>query len=177
VQNNIPTNNQIKAKEVRVVDETGKQLGILALSEAIRIAQEKKLDLIQVTERVVPPVCKIGDFGKYLYSQKKKERSIKQKGGELKGIRLTFAISEHDLEMRAHQAEKFLKEGDVIRVEMRLRGRERSLGDFAKNKMRKFIEILEKLTPTKIEKEIKREPRSLTMMISARSKKEATSKQ
>jgi len=131
------------------------------------MARERNLDLIQVTEKVDPPVCKIEDYGKYLYREEKKSRSMKkQKGGELKGIRLTYNISLHDLETRAHQAEKFLKKGDVIRVELTLRGREKALQDFAKEKINKFVEILSQITPIKIEKEMRREPRALTMIIS-----------
>jgi translation initiation factor IF-3 len=160
-------NSQIRAKEIRVIDETGKQLGVMDLESALRIAQERNLDLIQVTEKVTPPVCKLGDYGKYLYREEKKERAThKRKGGELKGIRLTFNISQHDLETRVHQAEKFLNKGNKIRIELRLRGREKTLQDFAKGKIAKFLEILKEITPIKIEKELKREPRGLTMIIS-----------
>ena len=138
----------------------------MPLLEALQTAEGRKLDLIQVTEKVEPPVCKLGDYGKYLYREEKKERSIhKHKGGELKGIRLTFNISLHDLKTRANLAGKFLNKGDRIRIELPLRGREKALGDFAKEKMNKFLEILKDLTPIKIEKELKREPRGLTMII------------
>jgi translation initiation factor IF-3 len=160
-------NNQIRAPQVRVIDETGKQLGVISSEEALRIAQERNLDLIQVTEKVEPPVCKIGDYGKYLYQEEKKGKSAKKhKGGELKGIRLTFNISLHDLETRVRQAEKFLSKGDKVRIELPLRGRQKALGDFAKEKVGKFLEILKNTTPIKIERELKREGRGLTMIIS-----------
>ena len=160
-------NNQIRAREVRLIDETGKQFGVVPLAEALQVARERNLDLIQVTEKVDPPVCKIGDYGKYLYKEEKKEKSThKHRGGELKGIRLTFNISQHDLETRAHQAEKFLQKGDIIRMELRLRGREKALDGFAREKVAKFVEALKSLTPIKIEKELKREPRCLSMIIS-----------
>ncbi len=162
-----PTNNQIRAREIRLIDETGKQMGVVGLEEALRIARERNLDLIQVTEKVAPPVCKIGDYGKYLYREEKKNKATKkQKGGELKGLRLTFNISLHDLETRARQAEKFLKRGDKVRIELVLRGRERALQNFAREKINKFIEILKGITPIKIEREIKKESRGLTMIIS-----------
>jgi translation initiation factor IF-3 len=152
---------------VRLVDETGKQLGVVPLTEALRISSERNLDLIQVTEKVEPPVCRIEDYGKYLYREEKKNRSVKkQKGGELKGIRLTYNISIHDMETRAHQAEKFLSAGDTVRVELTLRGREKALQGFAREKLDKFIEILGAMTPIKIEKQAKREARGLTMIIS-----------
>lgn len=150
-----------------MIDETGKQLGVLPLTEALGMAQEKNLDLIQVTEKVDPPVCKIMEYGKYLYAEEKKEKEMsKQKGGELKGLRLSFNISDHDIETRANSAEKFLKEGDKVRVEMLLRGREKALGDFAKEKMLKFLETLDKLIPIKLERELKREPKGFTAIIS-----------
>ncbi len=160
-------NRQIRAKEVRLIDETGKQLGIVSLESALQKAEERHLDLIQVTEKVEPPVCKIMDHGKYLYQEKKKEKQIvkKQKGGELKGIRLGFNISQHDLEVRAHQTEKFLKQGNKVRIEMILRGREKALGNFAKEKINKFLETLQPLCPYKVERELKREPRGFSMII------------
>ena len=159
-------NNQIRALQVRTIDETGKQLGILPLEEAIKAARDRGLDLIQVTERVEPPVCKIGNYGKYLYQEEKKEKAtLKKKGGDLKGIRLTFNISQHDLETRARQSAKFLAKGDFIRVELPLRGREKALQDFAKDKVVKFLETLKALTPIKIERDLKRESRGFNMII------------
>jgi len=144
----------------------------LELEKAIQIAKERGFDLIQVTEKVSPPICKIMDYGKYLYQQKKKEKTAKQhqKGSELKGIRLGFGISEHDLEIRAKQAEKFLKKGNKIRIEMKLRGREKALGQFAKEKVNKFLEILNNLIPIKTEGELRRQPRGLTMIVSKKIK-------
>jgi translation initiation factor IF-3 len=162
-----PTNNQIRAAKVRVIDETGKQLGILNLDEALSLAREKNLDLIQVTEKVDPPVCKIMEYGKYLYAEGKKEKEAarKQKGGELKEIRLSFGISAHDLETRARQTEKFLKSGDKVRIQMVLRGREKAHQDFAREKIGHFLEIMQKLVPFKVERELKREPRGFTIII------------
>ncbi|MFH1462686.1 MAG: translation initiation factor IF-3 [bacterium] len=160
-------NNQIKAKEVRLIDETGKQMGVVSFEEAGRIAIERELDLIQVTEKVEPPVCRLGDYGKYLYREEKKEKlSKKHKGGELKRIRLTFNISLHDLETRARQTEKFLSKGNKVMIELPLRGREKALGNFAKEKINKFLEILNNIIPIKTERELKREARGFTMIIS-----------
>ena len=158
-------NNRIRAREVRVIDEAGRQLGVFSLQEALSLAQERNLDLIQVTEKVEPPVCKIGDYGKYLYSLQKKEKATKTKAGEIKGVRISFAISPHDLEIKARQAEKFLKKGYRVRVELILRGREKALGDFAKGKMAQFLEVLGKLTAFKTERELKREPRGFIMIV------------
>ncbi|MDD5144539.1 MAG: translation initiation factor IF-3 [Candidatus Pacebacteria bacterium] len=160
-------NNQIRAREVRLIDETGKQLGVVSLEDALGMAREKNLDLIQVTEKVDPPVCKIGDYGKYQYQQEKKEKTLnKQKGGELKEVRLTFNISPHDLETKAKLAEKFLKKGDKVKVELYLRGREKAFGDFGREKVNKFLELLNSLTEIKMERELKREPRGFMTIIS-----------
>lgn len=166
-QNKVLVNNRIRAREVRLIDETGQQLGVLELNQAIEKAKEKGLDLIQVTEKVEPPVCKIMDYGKYLYALKKRERAAKHhKGGEMKGIRLTFNISDHDLETRAKQAEKFLKIGDKIRIEMKLRGREKAHQDFAREKIKKFLQGINNSVPIKVERELKRQARGLTMIVS-----------
>lgn len=161
-------NNQIRAARVRLIDKDGKQLGVFSINEALEKAREAGLDLIKVTERVEPPVCKIMDYGKYAYQQKKKERKQQQqKGGELKNIRLTFNISQHDLQTRAKTAEKFLKKGDKVRIELVLRGRQKSfaLRNFAEEKIKQFLKILEKSTPIKIERPLKKETRGLTMII------------
>jgi translation initiation factor IF-3 len=160
-------NNFIRAKEVRVISETGEQLGVMDIFDAINLAKSKALDLIQVTERVEPPVCRIGDYGKYLYQQQKKERKmIKPKGGELKEVRLTFGISPHDMETRAKQAKEFLEEGNKIKINMNLRGREKAMGNFATEKVKKFLEILNSQIPIKTERELKREPRGFAMIVS-----------
>ena len=102
---------------MRVISETGEQLGVMNIFPAIDLAKSKGLDLIQVTEKVEPPVCRIANYGKYLYQQQKKEKKIsKPRGGELKEIRLTFNISPHDMETRATQAKKFLEEGDKVKI-------------------------------------------------------------
>lgn len=107
------------------------------------------------------------DYGKYLYSEQKKARkeAQKQKGGELKQVGISFGISSHDLEFKAVQIEKFLKRGDKVRIEMRLRGRERSLTQFAREKMNKFLETIESLISIKVERELKKEQRGLTIII------------
>jgi len=158
-------NNQIRAPRVRVIDEAGKQLGVFNLEKALQLAKERNLDLVQVTEKVEPPVCKITDYGKYLYWQEKKERRAK-KSGEVKGVRISFRISLHDLETKANLAEKFLKKGNKVRLEMRLKGRENLFSNLAKEKIKKFLEILENLIPIKIERDLKREPRGFSMIIS-----------
>lgn len=171
-------NHRIRAREVRLIDETGKQLGVVAFEKALQMAQERNLDLVQVTDKVEPPVCKIIDYGKYLYQLQKKEKEKKtQKSTEIKGIRLRFNISPHDLETRARQAEKFLKKGNIVKIEMLLRGREKALGQFAKEKMNHFVEILSERVPIKIERDLKRAPNKLMMIVSGDQKQEVKNKE
>ena len=167
MQNKTPVNNFIRAKEVRVISETGEQLGVMGIFEAIDLAKAKGMDLIQVTEKVEPPVCRIGNYGKYLYSLQKKERKTKTKTKtELKEIQLGFNISPHDLETKANQSYKFLEGGDKVKVSMVLKGREKAMGDYAKNKIMLFLETVNKQIEIKIERELKREPRGFTLIIS-----------
>lgn len=159
-------NNQIRAKEVRLIDETEKQVGLVPLEEALSLAKERGLDLIQVTERVEPPVCKLGNYGKFIYQLEKKERKAgQQKGGQLKEVRLTFGISTHDMETRAKQAKLFLGRGDTVRIVMRLRGREKAMGAFAREKVEKFLETVRTLIPITIDREPKMEPAGLSLII------------
>ncbi len=158
-------NHQIKAKKVRLIDETGKQIGVALLDEALKMARERQLDLIQVTEKLEIPVCKIGDYGKYLYRLQKKERKKGKTEGELKTIRLSFNISAHDIEVKSKQAKKILEKGGKVRIELKLKGREIKFADFGKDKINQFLEILNKLITIKVERNLKREPRGLTTII------------
>ena len=165
-------NNQIRAEKVRLIDTTGESIGILSLNEAIEKAKEQDLDLIQITEKTEPPICKIMNYGKYLYIKEKKEKSGTKAKIELKGVRLKFNISSHDLETRAKQAEKFLKKGNKVRIEMKLRGREKALFDFSREKIKTFLDILNKSIPIKIEQDLKKQPRGLTMIVSRDTQKD-----
>ncbi len=123
------------------------------------------MDLVQVTKRADPPVCKIIDYGKYLYSLQKKEKKKSKKSSKVKGVQLGFKTAEHDLKIKAKQAKKFLEAGDRIRIEMRLRGREKAHRDLAKQKINKFLELVEEEIEIKKESKIKKAPRGLTLMI------------
>ena len=160
-------NNRIKADKVRLIDEEGKQLGVFSLEEALKKAREKDLDLVKVTgKKVSPPVCKIMEYGKYLYELEKREKKQEQKGGELKGVRLGYNISEHDMKIKMKRAEKFLNKGNKVKIEMRLRGRENAHKNIAEEKVKKFLEILRESIAFKVEKDIKRKGRSFTVIIS-----------
>jgi translation initiation factor IF-3 len=159
-----PINNQIRAAQVRLIDETDHQVGVVTLKEALERAWEKHLDLVQVTDKVNPPVVRIVEFGKYLYSLQKKEKNTRT--SEVKGIRLTYNISPHDMETRAAAAKKFLEKGDKVKIELRLRGREKAFSNMSKEKVGQFLEILGKTIPYKVDAELKRETNSFSMIIS-----------
>jgi len=150
---------------VQVVDETGKNLGVLDTYKAIEIAHERGLDLVEIAPTAKPPVCKITDYGKYKYQQAKKEQQqkAKQKTIEVKGIRIGLSTSSHDLEYKAKQSGEFLGEGNKVRIEMRLRGREKAHLDLAKEKLSDFLKLI--TIAYKIEEEPKRNPIGLIMTI------------
>jgi len=158
-------NNQIRAPQVQVVDETGKNLGVLNTLEAIKIAQERGLDLVEIAPTAKPPVCKIVDYGKYKYQQEKKEhkQKAKQKKTEIKGLRIGFNTSSHDLEYKAKQMGEFLAEGHKVRIEIKLRGREKTFGDLAKEKLNNFLKLIP--VAYKIEEVPKRNPIGFTITI------------
>ena len=140
MQKRIFINNQIRSPKVRVIDQEGKQVGILTIQEALKLARERSLDLIQITEHMDPPVCRLGEYGKYLYQLEKKSRGGKKhEGGNMKEVRLPFNISKNDLETRARQAEKFLAKGDRVRVVLPLRGRQKALEGLQERRWEYFL--------------------------------------
>lgn len=136
-----PANDEITALEVRLVGMEGQQLGVVATAEAKRIAEEAGTDLVIVADKTTPPVVRLMDLGKHMYEKRKKEakQKAKSKSGEIKGIRLGFKMGDHDWQMRLNQAEAFLQEGHKIKLEMRLRGREKGRVDMAKRTMSDFV--------------------------------------
>lgn len=124
-------NEQIKASEVRLVGEDGEALGIMSLQEAKRLADEKDLDLVEISPNASPKVCKIMNYGKYKYEQVKREKEAKQKQkvAEIKTIRIGLNISEHDIDYRCKQALEFLKDGNKVKLNMMLRGRQNAYAD------------------------------------------------
>lgn len=119
-------NEQIKDKEVRLIDETGQQVGIVSAKEAQKLADEKKLDLVKIAPTAKPPVCRIMDYGKYRFDQAKKEKEArkKQKVIEVKELRLSPSIDTHDVEVKVKKAIQFLKDGNKVKISIRFRGRE-----------------------------------------------------
>lgn len=150
------TNNQIRVPEVRVIDENGEQLGIMKTSEALAMAAEREMDLVEVSPQARPPVVKFIDFDKYRYHQKKLEQQQKKKlkKVDVKGIRLSIRISEHDLSIKAKRAIEFLEEGHKVKVDLLMRGREQAHPEIGFDVVKKFLTFIPSFVT---EAEIKRQ--------------------
>ncbi len=158
-------NEQIREREVRVIDSDGSQLGVLNVREALKIAEEKKLDLVNVAPNAKPPVCKIIDYGKYKYAlaKKEKESKKKQKIIKIKEIRFTPKIEKHDLEVKAKNATKFLQKGDRVKVVVRFRGRELGHTRRGYDVLMQFAELTADFS--EIDKKPKMEGRNMIMVL------------
>ncbi|HSU18111.1 MAG TPA: translation initiation factor IF-3 [Acidobacteriaceae bacterium] len=122
----IRTNERIRAREVRVIDEKGEQLGVMAPFDALKIARERSLDLVEISPNAVPPVCKIQDYGKFLYEKDKSDRAArkKQKVITIKEVKFSVTVDEHDYQTKKNQAVRFLSEGDKVKASLRFKGRQ-----------------------------------------------------
>ncbi|MBR5015685.1 MAG: translation initiation factor IF-3 [Clostridia bacterium] len=158
-------NEDIKAKEVRVVTDDGEQLGIMSSSDALHIATEKDLDLVLIAPQAQPPVCKIMDYGKYRFEQQKREKEAKknQKVIEVKETRLSLKIDTHDFETKVNQTVKFLKAGHKVKVSIRFRGREMAHPENGLVTMEKFAEACSEYST--VEKAAKLEGRQMLMFL------------
>ena len=142
ISRDVRVNREIRAKEVRVIDSEGKQLGILPLVEALRAAANADLDLVEVSPKSEPPVCRIMDFGKFKYQQSKKAHDAKKKQAvvHLKEVKLRPKTEEHDLEFKLRHIERFLKEGNKTKVTIVFRGREIAHSELGRQMMERIIE-------------------------------------
>lgn len=164
-------NEEIRDRELRVIDTDGTQLGIMSLKEAVNLAAERKLDLVKIAPKAKPPVCKILDYGKYKYELQKKEKEArkKQKTMQVKEIRLSTFIEDHDVEVKAKNAAKFLKAGDKVKVSLRFRGRERDYTSKGMDVMKRFAQVVSEVGD--IEKKPSFEGRSLIMILAPKTDK------
>lgn len=158
-------NERIRVPRVLVIDDTGKTLGELETQEALDMAREKELDLVEVSPKATPPVCRIMDFGKFQYQQSKQDRQAKakQKKVGLKGVRIGLRTDEHDLTFKQNQVEKFLTKGNKVKIEILMKGREKAHQDLAKDALIEFTKRIK--IPFRIEEEIKRFPGGFNMTI------------
>ncbi len=165
IKQELSINEEIVAKEVKVIDENGEQLGILPISDALKLAEERDLDLVEVASSVSPVVCKIMNYGKYKYEQarKEKESKKKQKVIEVKEIRLSSMIDTHDFEFKSKNARKFLEDGNKVKATIKFKGREVNNTSYGTNVLLKFAESLEDVGVT--DKSPKLEGRSMMLMI------------
>lgn len=161
-------NEEIRDKEVRVIGPDGNPLGIMSSKDALAIAHKENLDLVNISPKAVPPVCRIMDYGKYRFEQAKREKEAKkkQKVVEIKEIRLSLKIDTHDFETKVNQAKKFLEHGDRVKVAIRFRGREMAHPELGQTTIQRFAEACSEVGV--IDKQPKMEGRSLVMFISAK---------
>ncbi|HLC90022.1 MAG TPA: translation initiation factor IF-3 [Patescibacteria group bacterium] len=160
-------NSFIRTPQVRLIDENGENLGVVATSQALSMAQEKGLDLVEVSPLAQPPVAKIINYSKLKYQEEKERRKekAKQKKIEVKGIRLSLRISPHDIEIRLNQAKKFIGLDDKVRVEMLLKGRERQHFQQAREIINKFVADLNELIPVNLEQPLAAQGGKLSVLI------------
>ena len=161
IKQELPINGQIREKEVQLIGQNGEKLGVVSTKEALEIAGESNLDLVLVSPNSKPVVCKIMNYGKYKFEQVKKEKEAKKKQKilEVKELRVTPNIEEHDFEFKAKNARKFLTDGNKVKITVRFRGREVNNSKAGENVLNKFIEKLEDVAT--VEKKPKLEGRNM----------------
>jgi translation initiation factor IF-3 len=163
----INMNERIRHPQVRVIGDDGEQIGILSSRDALAMARERGLDLIEVAPQAQPPVCRIIDYGKFKYEQAKKDResSKKHKQSDLKGIKMFPHIDQHDFDVKVRSALKFLQEGDKVKVTVAFKGREITHPEFGRQQMEKIIAAAAEVGG-QVEKPPLMEGRQMTMILS-----------
>lgn len=158
-------NEEIRDKEVRLIDENGGQQGVVKIAVAMAMAEERGLDLVKIAPNAVPPVCKLMDYGKYCYEQTKREKEQRknQKTIEVKEVRLSATIDVHDLEVKAKACSKFLQGGDKVKVSIRLKGRLITHGEVGLDVLNTFADMVR--DDAVVERATKQEGRNLFMIL------------
>ena len=171
IKQELPINGQIRAKEVQLIGDQGEKLGVIQLREALEKAEEKNLDLVLVAPNATPPVCKIMNYGKYKFEQAKKEKEAKkkQKVLEVKELRVTPNIEEHDFGFKSRNARKFLQDGNKVKITVRFRGREVNNSKAGELVLNKFIEELSDISV--VEKPPKLEGRNMFTILAKKTEK------
>ncbi len=165
-QKNTRINNQIRAKELRVIDHDGQNIGVISLKEALEKASQVQLDLIEISPNSRPPIAKIADYGKFLYDQKKKQKQAKQKAHsvEVKSIQVKIGTDSNDLNIKAKKASSWLSEGHRVKVELFLPGRTKYMDkEFLNERLNRVLKLI--VTDFKIADPIKKNPKGLAMII------------
>jgi translation initiation factor IF-3 len=165
IRDRLRINNRIRAREVRVIDEEGGQVGILSVRDALALAEERGLDLVEVAPNAVPPVCRLLDYGKFRYEQSKKEREAhrNQKQIEIKELRLRPKTDDHDMLVKQNQARKFLLHGDKVKFTVRFRGREMAYPDIGREMLEQLAENLRDIAL--VEQRPQMEGRALSLVL------------
>ena len=166
------TNEEIRDKEVRLISESGEQLGIMSSQEALRLAEERSLDLVKISPNAVPPVCKLMDYGKYRFEQTKREKEARknQRVVEIKEIRMSPSIDVNDFNVKLRNAQKFLSEGNRCKVTVRFRGREMAHTNIGQDLLLKFAEECGEIAV--MDKSPKLEGRHMSIFLSPKPTKE-----
>ena len=161
-------NEEIRDREVRVVDQNGEQLGVMSSRDALALAEERQLDLVKIAPQARPPVCKLMDYGKYRFEQSKKEREFRknQKVITVKEVRLSATIEDHDIDVKFKNAVKFLKEGNKVKVTIRFRGRQITHSEIGRQVMTEFADRIKEYGT--VDKAPQIEGRNMSMFISPR---------
>jgi len=169
ISKNLFVNEQIKAREVLVIDSEGTQLGVMKTDEALQLAREKKMDLVNVAPNAKPPVCRMMDYGKHKYEQSKKEREAKkkQRTTSIKEIKLRPNIDKHDFDVKVKRGQKFLQKGDKIKVTVMFRGREITHPEIAQRLCKDLADQLADYSV--VEKQAKQEGRNMIMILAPKS--------
>lgn len=163
----LPTiNERIRFPKIRVIDTDGAQLGILTPREALRMAEEKELDLVLVSDKADPPVCRIMDYGKFKFEQEKKAREArkKQHTSDVKEVKMRYKIEDHDYHVRVNQAKRFLNDGDKVKATIMFRGREIQHSDLAKDLLVRMAKDLQDMA--EVQQAPKQEGRNMFMLLS-----------
>ena len=166
-------NEDILDKEIRLIGAEGQQLGIMSSQEALKIADEQGLDLVKISPQAVPPVCKLMDYGKYRFEQTKRDKEAKknQRIVEIKEVRMSPGIDVNDFNVKVRNAQRFLSDGNRVKVTVRFRGREMAHTDIGKRLLEKFAEDCTEVAT--MDKEPKLDGRHMTMFLSCRQNKDA----
>jgi translation initiation factor IF-3 len=159
-------NERIRFPKIRVIGTDGEQLGILTPADAQRMAEEKDLDLVLVSDKADPPVCRIMDYGKYKFELEKKAREAKKKQhtAEVKEVKMRYTIEEHDYQVRVNQADRFLKSGDKVKATITFRGREIQHSDLAEALLKRMAGDLQEVA--EVQQYPKKEGRNMMMLLS-----------
>ncbi len=161
-------NDDIRDREIRVIDSDGSQLGVMSAAQALDKAAARDLDLVKISPQAVPPVCKIMDYGKFRFEQAKREKEAKknQRIVEIKEIRLSLNIDTHDFNTKVGHATRFLNDGDKVKVSIRFRGREMGHPEQGHAIMKRFAEALSEIA--NVEKPSKLEGRNMLMFLASK---------